>query len=239
MKLLLLIGWFMLFSGEPGKNTEATGKQVNILFVGNSLTYYNQLPEMIKELSLQDSVTVTYTAHCYPDYALDDHWKDGKIQKEIKSGKYQFVVAQQGPSALPESQQMLLDAVKKLSRLCKKNNTRLALYMVWPARQHLFNLDKVIESYTRAATETGSLICAAGTAWKNAWAEQPETALYGNDGFHPSPQGSLLAALTIYGTLLEKKELNFFTRNITGVTLSAEEMNRFKRLAGAVLAAKQ
>lgn len=239
MKLFLLFSWLLLSAGETNNKPAATRKHINILFVGNSLTYYNQLPEMLKEIALMDSVTVTYTAHCYPDYALEDHWNDGKIQKEIKTGKYQYVVAQQGPSALPESQQMLLEATKKLSRLCKKNNTRLALYMVWPAQQHLFNLDKVIDSYTKAASQTGSLLCAAGQAWKNVWAAYPETPLYGEDGFHPSPRGSFLAALTIYCTLLGKTDINFLNHAITGVPLTSEELARLKQAVASLLTPAQ
>jgi hypothetical protein len=34
-------------------------------------------------------------------------------------------------------------------------------------------------------------------------------ALYGNDGFHPSPKGSAIAAMVVYASLFQKKELNF------------------------------
>jgi len=41
----------------------------------------------------------------------------------------------------------------------------------------------------------------AGEAWRVAWASDPTLALYGADGFHPSLEGSYLAALVIFEQL--------------------------------------
>ena len=160
---------------------------------------------------MQKQVTIAYETFLFPDYSLEDHWKEGKVVEEIKKGKYDFVIAQQGPSALPESQVLLLEYTKKFAKLCKDNNSKLALYMVWPSKARLFDLDNVIKSYGTAAAKTGSLLCPAGLAWKNAWQKDSSIALYGPDNFHPGIDGSLLAAFTVCGTILKDKDLNFAT----------------------------
>jgi hypothetical protein len=192
---------------SPNPNTAVN---LRLLFVGNSLTYTNDLPSLLKELARQDDFNIIYTALTYPNYALEDHLKEGKFQKELETGKYDFVIAQQGPSALPESQTLLLRDARVLADLCEKSGkTKLALYMVWPAVNRSFDLDNVIYSYTNAAQKTKSLLCPAGLAWKYAWQVNAELPLYGNDNFHPSMTGSVLAALTIYGALRDKKDFNF------------------------------
>lgn len=188
-------------SGEPGGG-------IRVLFVGNSLTYTNNIPAMVKELADKDAVSVSYETILLPDYGLDDHLSDGKVQKEIKKGRYDYVVVQQGPSALAESQAMLMASVKKYKALCDEAKTKLALYMVWPSKARLFDLDNVIYSYSNAAVKNGAMICAAGLAWKNVWATNSSIALYGPDGFHPDITGSLLSAMVIYGTLTGKKEFD-------------------------------
>jgi hypothetical protein len=40
-----------------------------------------------------------------------------------------------------------------------------------------------------------------GIAWKNALDSDRDLPLYGGDGYHPAPAGTLLAALTIYDRL--------------------------------------
>ncbi|HEY6502769.1 MAG TPA: hypothetical protein VIZ28_02225 [Chitinophagaceae bacterium] len=190
----------------PGQRT---AKSWRLLFAGNSLTYFNDLPAMITEMAKQDGVTITYTSFLFPNYALEDHWNEGKVQSELEKGGYDFMVAQQGPSGAPESQVLLLDYAKKYAGECNKNKSKLALYMVWPSKARSFDHDNVINSYTNAATKTASLLCPAGLAWKYAWQTDPELPLYSPDNFHPSTTGSVLAALTIYGSLAGKKNFDF------------------------------
>ena len=186
-------------------------KNWRILFVGNSLTYVNDLPSMIAAIARQDSTIISYTSLLFPDYSLEDHWKEGKVQAEIENGGYDFVVAQQGPSALPESQVLLLEYATKFAEICKKHHSKLVLYMVWPSKARSFDLDNVISSYTHAAEKTSSLLCPAGLAWKYAWEADPALPLYSSDNFHPSVAGSLLAAVTIYGSLANRGAADFIS----------------------------
>jgi hypothetical protein len=188
-------------------------KKINILFVGNSLTYVNDIPSLIKELGKQDGKTITYTSFLFPDYSLEDHWNEGKVKAEIEKGRYDFVVVQQGPSALPESQVLLLDYTKRFAEICDKNKSKLALYMVWPSKARSFDLDNVISSYRKAAEKTSSLLCPAGLAWKYAWQLDSALSLYSEDNFHPSFIGSVLSAITIYGALTGIKDFNFILTN--------------------------
>lgn len=202
---------FLLFTNCSKASSGYGQTVIRFLFVGNSLTYTNNLPAIIKELGMQDNVTVTYTEILLPDYSFEDHWNDGKVQQEIESKKYDYVIAQQGPSALPASQVLLLDYATRLANLCKANNTKFALYMVWPSISRDFDLDNVIFSYTQAASQTGSLLCPAGLAWKYAWQINAQLPLYSSDGFHPSIAGTVLAALTIYAALKDKNNFEFVT----------------------------
>jgi hypothetical protein len=47
----------------------------------------------------------------------------------------------------------------------------------------------------------------AGAAWREAWRLDPSLALYSDDGFHPSPLGSYLAALAIWRGLSEQSTI--------------------------------
>jgi len=206
--LLIIIIFFYSFRSDSANDS---AKKWRILFVGNSLTYVNDLPSMIATIAKQDSTTISYTSLAFPDYSLEDHWNEGKLQAEIEKGNYDFVIAQQGPSALPESQVLLLESATKLAELCKNYKTKLVLYMVWPSKARSFDLDNVISSYTNAAEKTSSLLCPAGLAWKYAWEADPTLPLYSFDNFHPSVTGSLLAAITIYASLANKNDVEFIS----------------------------
>jgi hypothetical protein len=186
-----------------------TAKPVNILFIGNSLTYTNDLPGIVTEIGVREGKQIGHKNLLFPDYSLGDHWKDGLAAEEISKGIYDYVIVQQGPSALPESQVLLLEYTRRFAGICNDNKTKLLLYMVWPSKSRSFDLDRVINSYTTAAEKTGSLLCPAGLAWKIAWQEDPALPLYGPDNFHPGMAGTVLAAMTIYAVLENKKDFDF------------------------------
>jgi hypothetical protein len=204
MKTLILSLFIIAATHHP-----SGARSWKILYVGNSLTYTNDLPALINDIAKDDSITITYTTFAFANYSLEDHWNEGKVEEAIATGHYDFVVAQQGPSALPESQLLLLEYVNRFQTICKKYNAKLLLYMVWPSKARSFDLDNVIRSYTQSAAKTGAALAPAGLAWKLAWRTDASLPLYGPDNFHPGIQGSLLAAMTIYLSLSGKETLDF------------------------------
>jgi len=196
----------IITSPPPSANSN-----LNILYIGNSLTQVNDLPAMVTQIGGQDSVNITYKDMSVGGYALEDHLNDGKIKTEIASGIYDYVVLQQGPSSLPASQANLLEYVGKIKVLCNSIKSKVCVYMVWPEKVRISFLNDVIYSYTQAATQTQSYLAPGGLAWKYVWASDATLPLYGPDEFHPSVMGSYLAALTVYGAVRQKKDFTFLT----------------------------
>jgi len=204
MRVFIL--FFLLFGCSKESKPDVDVKvDLNILFVGNSLTYVNDLPALVSEIAKEDGVNLAYRTIAFPNYSIDDHLAGTNIQDAFKREKFDFLVAQQGPSALPESQELLKASAIRLSEICASNNTRFALYMVWPELYRDKVRDDVIASYANAAKASNALLCRAGLAWKNALS----LPLYGADKFHPSIHGSVLAAMVIYASIKEKKDLDF------------------------------
>lgn len=178
-----------------GKPTE-----LNVLFIGNSLTYVNDVPEMVKAIGKNNGKKFKFKTVAYPDFSLEDHWKKGDALKVIKDGKWDFVVLQQGSSALPASRANLIAYVDHFAEEIKKVGAKPALYMVWPFESRKFDFDRVHESYELAAKGVDGVFIPAGDAWRVAWKQQPDLKLY-SDGLHATALGSYLAAGVIYKVL--------------------------------------
>ncbi len=176
----------------------------NLLFVGNSLTYSNNLPELVEMEAKKQGIKVKTTMLAFPNYALIDHLDDGEVQKRIRSGKYDYVIVQQGPSSQEEGRKMLLEDGKTLSMLCLQSECQLVFFMVWPSRTYYHTFDGVIKNHREVATQNGALLCPVGEVWKTYFDETNDFSLYGMDGFHPSPKGSRLAAEVIVKTLFNE-----------------------------------
>jgi len=174
---------------------------VRILFVGNSLTYTNNLPQLVKEVGAKNNIRIQTEMLAYANYALEDHWNDGELQGLINTGKYDYVVVQQGPSSQADGKAMLLDYGERIKLLCDKQNAKLAFYMVWPARANYHTFDGVIANYSAAAQQTNSILCPVGQVWKAYFDSTQNFSYYGADGFHPSFAGSQRAAEIIFASL--------------------------------------
>ncbi|MFP5378675.1 MAG: hypothetical protein ACLGHP_02790 [Vicinamibacteria bacterium] len=173
---------------------------LRILFVGNSLTYFNDLPLMVQSMPCAPGRTLHVDAATMPDAAIADHMSRGDARRKLNE-RWDFVVMQQGPSSLAESRRELLRGAGRLADRARRAGATPALYMVWPSRQREADFDRVSESYRLAAAHVKGLLLPAGDAWREAWKIDPEIALYGPDGFHPSLMGSYLAALVICSRL--------------------------------------
>ena len=177
----------------------ASVRVLRILFIGNSLTAANGLPEMVEALSrAKGTSTVDATAITTNNFSLEDHWNQGPARATLAKGGWSIVVLQQGPSALPESRVLLRDYAKRFAADAGHVGARTALYMVWPSKARDRDFDAVSESYALAAQDVVGTLLPAGDAWREAWRRDPSLALYADDGFHPSGLGSYLAALTIW-----------------------------------------
>ena len=185
-----------------------TSSSQNILFVGNSLTYTNNLPGILEEIATEFGESVNTTTMAFPNYAIEDHWVDGKFQKSLSENNFQYVIIQQGPSSQPDGKEMLVTYGAKMKSECIKNGANLAYFMVWPAKRYYYTFDGVIQNYTYGAESNNAILFPVGRLWKKYEASLSNAErLYGPDNFHPSKAGSFLAAITIFHGLFPDKDL--------------------------------
>ncbi len=179
--------------------------ELSILFVGNSLTYTNALPKLVEKATKKQGLNIQTEMIAKPDYALIDHWNDGKVQKLISTKKFDLVIVQQGPSSRDFGKEILIEYGEKFKKLCEENNADLAFFMVWPSRQFYHTFDGVIENHTEAAKIKNALLFPVGEVWKKHFEATKNFDYYGPDQFHPSEKGSLAAAEIIASELLKWK----------------------------------
>jgi len=171
---------------------------LQVLFVGNSLTYTYDVPARVRAMAdADDDVSIATRDLSRPNFALMDHWATGS-DEVLRTGAWDVVVLQQGPSSLSASRENLIQWTNTWADLATHLGTRAALAMVWPDASRLFAFDAVSESYRAAADSAGIGLFPTGEAWRAAWTMEPSLALYGPDDFHPSPLGATLAAISIY-----------------------------------------
>jgi hypothetical protein len=225
-----LLFLFLVFGCDKPLAETPAPAELRVLFIGNSLTYTNDLPAIVQSLAeASGNGRFVYETVAFPNYSLEDHWNQGDARRAIAADKWNFVVLQQGPSALPESRALLVEYSRRFAQEIRSGGAKPALYMVWPSRSRLKDFDGVRDSYARAAEEVNGTLFPVGEAWRAAWRHKPELELYSPDGLHPTLMGSYLAAAVIcqqlYGqpSITLPPRLNLHSKTVSKIELSQQE----------------
>lgn len=224
---------------------KSPGDSVKILWIGNSYTFFNDVPAMVQSLGALNGLPNSPTRVLKGGERLKGHLENPVLHEEIKKGGWDFVVIQENSSLPAYSTQFVAEEVKpyaaEIDSLVKvyTPNANTIYYMTWGhkngnIRQTDYPLDdsyedmqaRLITSYTEMAFENDGLLAPVGRAWREVRRNHPEIELYTEDNFHPSLAGSYLVANTIFATILGK---DFKPLAVDGLT--AEEMDILHREA--------
>ena len=182
---------------------------LNLLFVGNSLSYYNDMPDIVSEIAEYYDLKVGVECLCAPGYALLDHWDDPNLERLITSGNFDYVILQQGPSSLPQGASWLRSYGQMIKDLADQWGAETAFYQVWPSVARYFSFEDVIRNYANAARSTESILFPVGAVWKSYIEITGDESLYGADSFHPSRKGSFLAAWVIFHSIYPDSDRSY------------------------------
>lgn len=173
---------------------------LNVLFVGNSYTYYNNLSAIVAAFAAAapSATKLLPKDHTMGGATLEKIWDLRTTRDVLALQKWDFVVLQEHSYWPISSPERMYEAARKFDLAGKSIGAKTILFLTWarqasPSEQPLLNA-----AYTSSATQLGALIAPVGPAWQIARALDPQLSLYVNDGRHPSATGSYIAACTLF-----------------------------------------
>lgn len=174
----------------------ATATPLRVLFIGNSLTYTNNLPGAVAGLSLQSEAArrIEVGEATYPNWSLWMHWASGKALKIMRSEHWDFVVLQ--PRDVDDRK-----VIELFDAEVRKIGARTILIVMFPSLGKRHPPD-YYERQEQTASSLGILSAPVGPAWKlAAEAGISQSTFYDLDGSHPSFVGTYLWACVIYSVI--------------------------------------
>ncbi|MBQ8289158.1 MAG: SGNH/GDSL hydrolase family protein [Clostridia bacterium] len=186
----------------------------NILFIGNSYTFYNDMPEAIFAPMAEragypcDVTSVTHGGYHLYQFA-DPENEDGKrLRATIAGNHYDAVVLQDHSIGPIFKREEFEKAVGDLMTLLDGQADQFVLYATWGrhpdspdlARFGLKSSEmtaKLSDAYNQVGARYGIKVAEVGKAFADRRAAHPEDELYNPDLTHPSALGSTVAAETI------------------------------------------
>jgi hypothetical protein len=177
-----------------------------ILFIGNSLTYWNDgLDVHLARLasSAEPPIALTTGRAVSGGAFLKSLWAMRQPRESIASGRYDVVVLQED---LPET---TVEDFRAHARLfvaeVRKAGAQPVLLMAWAyPRLGWITMDEIDRAHSDAAAELKVDVAPVGVAWRRASELRPNLNLYAPDGEHPSAHGTYLATAVVYATVLRR-----------------------------------
>ena len=208
-------------------------ESTRVLFIGNSYTYCNEYPMLLKELAWYEGHHIEGVTYQHGGYTIKQHLADKVSQETVALGGYDYAFLQgQSLSALrigtTEDRNVVGEMGKMVAKVKEYSpNAKCVIEMTWGRRDGNNtvkgkNLEGLVKAYpefftsyeamqkvitanvTTMAQELGVGVSPVGVAWEIVRRERPDIVLYVKDGSHPSYAGSYLAAAVGYLTIFKE-----------------------------------
>ena len=227
MKKLVFINLFLLCATL----LLAQGERKRVLFIGNSYTEVNNLPDMVQRVAESTGDVLEYQSNTPGGCTFQQHCTNRSMDL-IRQGGWDVVVLQEQSQlpSFPQSQvevevfpyaQRLVDSVYAHSP-----EGEAMFYMTWGRKNgdqgnaHNFpvlgtyeGMDSMLyERYLYMAREYDASVCPVGRVWRYLRTNSPRIELYQPDESHPSLEGSYAAACAFYTMLFHRSPLTISYR---------------------------
>ena len=195
-----------------------------VLFIGNSYTYYNNLPDLVNEIALSFGDTLMHESSTPGGSNFNAHSTNAQTLNKINQKEWDYVVLQAQSQELSFSPfqvasdsypyaEILVDSI-----FANSSCTEPLFFMTWgrkygdqsncqfypPVCTYLGMQQRLRESYLDMTFTHNASCSPVGMAWKKSIEIDSTLNLYSSDNSHPSIYGSYLAACTFYSSIFKK-----------------------------------
>lgn len=213
---------------------------MNVLFIGNSYTHYNNMPGIFENIAVSKGVKIHVEMSAKSNHSLRMHCNRPEMFEKIRSRKWDYVVVQgfsrellHEPTYLDTS---FVPFLKKISDSIYASNpcTNILLNMTWGYKTGIIDNpqfvgydsyqkmnDAIQIGYQYIGNKFGYPMVPVGQVWETVKENNPLINLYQEDNQHPSIFGSYLIACTFYSAIIKASpEGSFVATGIDDKTAS-------------------
>lgn len=204
------------------------GQTLRVLWIGNSYTANNNLPQLVYNLALSGGDTLIFDSNTPGGATFQNHSVNATTIQKIQAGEWDYVVlqAQSQEPSFPDNQVQIqtYPFAQRLDSMIQANGAcvRTVFYMTWgrkfgdqvncPNFPPLCTFEgmnnRLRHAYKFMADDNQAIMAPVGMAWAKSWQTNNAIDLWAGDNSHPSMAGSYLAASVFYATLFRKNPTN-------------------------------
>ncbi len=247
-RIVLQLIFLLVFLHSIGQNSLHTNR---VLFIGNSYTYVNNLPQMVADVALSMGDTVLFDSNTIGGYTLQMHSVDATTLSKIMQGNWDYVVLQE-QSQLPSftitevdtevfPYARFLDSMINLYNPCAetmfymtwgRKNGDASNCAVWPPVCTYQGMDSLLYlRYMMMADSNHAEVSPVGAVRHFIRDNSPSIELYQSDESHPTVEGTYAAACTFY-TSIFRKNPELISFNSTLIQANADSIKHAAKVIG-------
>ena len=214
---------------SPDKQLDSS-EPIKVLFVGNSHTYVNDLPQLVQQLSVaaSESRPLDTKMVAVGRATLQELWNSGQVLQLLREERWNYVVLQE-QSLLPISNpEVMHKYVRLFDSEVKKAGARTVLFLTYSRRDRPDTQRRITEAYLAIAKEIHAVVAPVGSVWEKVRQQYPAMTLYDQDDSHPNLLGSYLTACVFYVVFYGKPPADLNGRVFTAQDGAGAEGNGIK-----------
>ncbi len=194
--------------------TQGNQNPEDILFIGNSMTYYNNLSKVVKGLAQRKGHNINTEAAVNGGQNLIYQSSANNVLTAIKKGGFEVVVLQDIVGGFNDVN--LQNGAQEIVAIIKEYNpnAKIVFYEPWPTKDTISGNNSLLpyftNSYIKTTKSLGATLAPAGEAFYELYTDD-NLDFYCTDNKHPKPLGTFVSASTIYYTLYPEEEYGAFT----------------------------
>ena len=180
----------------PG-GLHAQGDTLKVLFVGNSFTYFYNLPQVVSAMAAHKDVPIMTRQSTVGGSNLEQHWKalrETRTRALIPSEAWDYVVFNNHSLSSLRDSSGFMEYGKKFARLVHDQGATPVFMMTWAYQSNPLMQHEVRRAYERLAEESGAICFPAGMLFHSARSLRPDLNLFFDDK-HPSELGTYMLGL--------------------------------------------
>lgn len=211
------------------QKAQAQVNPMNVLFIGNSYTHMNKMPELFEKMATSKGIKINVEMDAKSNHTFKMHSERPELFEHIKEKRWDYVVIQgfsrelSFPNGVIDTASIpyfnkIVDSIY-YSNPC----TNILLYMTWgykdgfKEREDINTNEKMLDSVRRGYKYLSDLydipIVPVGDIFK-AVSTGSQINLYADDQQHPTLQGSYLIASAFYSAIFKSSPEKCYSKNL-------------------------
>jgi hypothetical protein len=224
--------FFSFFSQSFSQNAIPTNSinPMKILFIGNSYTHYNNMPDLFEKLAKSKKVKINVVMNAKSNHTFKMHCQRPEMFEAIRSEKWDYVVIQGFSRELMYEKEIIdtasLPYFKQIVDSVYSNYscTNVMLYLTWGYKNGFISesdtltydemSNRVQRGYEYFSDLFNFSVVPIGQIWKSFRKNNPNIELYQEDGQHPNLIGSYLIANGFYSSIFKSNPVGGYQPKI-------------------------